>query len=412
MRRIYFDYAASTPVDPEVAREISLALKNNFGNPGSLHYFGQKAMALVDRSRETIAKAIGAEFREIVFTGSATEANNLALRGAVKFFSASAPAGYSSRQPVFNRKNLPLRIIVSSIEHESVLETARDLEKEGIEIIYLPVDKNGIVDLKKLEKSLNERTILVSVMYANNETGTIQPITEIAEIIKNFREKHHPNPYTLSPIPYFHTDAAQVFQFLDCDVKNLGVDLITLSAHKIYGPKGIGALYVHNQQPTTYNLQPIITGGKQEFGLRSGTENVALIKGFAKAIELAVKKRNSEKNRIKNLSRYFFKEIKKIVPSAVLNSSKAAKTEGLPNILNINFPGYDAESLLIKFDLNGIAVSRGSACIARSSQSSYVLKEMGVSENQQRSSLRFSFGRFTTKEEISSALKIIKKTLQ
>ena len=419
MRRIYFDYAASTPVDPEVLKEINSNLRNNFGNPGSLHYFGQTAMATVDKSREAIAKAIGAEFREIVFTGSATEANNMALRGAVKFFSVNAPAGYFPRQAVFGRKTLPLRIIVSSIEHESILETARDLGKEGIEVIYLPVDKNGVVDLKKLEKSLNERTILVSVMYANNETGVIQPIAEIAEIIKKFKEKKYPKPCTLNPTPYFHTDAVQAFQFLDClpagdvpkghDINNVGVDLMTLSAHKIYGPKGIGALYVRNLQPTTYNLQPIITGGKQEFGLRSGTENIAAIAGFAKAIELADKKRQKEKKRIFLLSQYFFKEIKKIVPSAQLN---AAQAERLPNILNINFIGYDAESLLIKFDLNGIAVSRGSACMTRSSQSSYVLKEMGLSEDQQRSSLRFSFGRFTTGEEMSIALKIIKKILK
>ena len=387
MKRFYFDYAATTPIDPEVLKEINSNLRNNFGNPGSLNFFGQTAMAIVDKSREKIAKSIGADFREIIFTGSATEANNLALRGAIKNVKT---------------KNKKSRIIISSSEHGSVLETARDLEKEGIEVIYLKVSKNGIVDLKQLKKYLNERTVLVSIMYANNETGSILPIERIIKIVKN-RE----NP------PLFHTDAVQALQFLDCNVKNLGVDLMTLSAHKIYGPKGIGALYVRNSQPITYNLQPIITGGKQEFGLRSGTENVAAIAGFAKAIELADKNRQKEKKRIFLLSQYFLKEIKKIVPGAQLNASKA---ERLPNILNIAFPiaflGYDAESLLIKFDLNGIAVSRGSACMARSSQSSYVLKEMGISESEQRSSLRFSFGRFITKEEMSKALKIIKKILK
>ncbi|MEK7566438.1 MAG: cysteine desulfurase family protein [Patescibacteria group bacterium] len=404
MRRFYFDYAATTPIDPEVLKEINSNLRNNFGNPGSLNFFGQAAMAMVDKSREKIANAINADFREIIFTGSATEANNLALRGILK--NARLRQGFGGQVKTKSKKP---RIIISAIEHESVLETARDLEKEGAEIIYLPVDKNGVVDLKKLDKSLNERTVLVSIMYSNNETGVIQPIAEIAEIIKKFKEKKYPKPCTLNPAPYFHTDAVQAFQFLDCNIKNLGVDLMTLSAHKIYGPKGIGALYVRNSQLTTYNLQPIITGGKQEFGLRSGTENVAMIAGFAKAIELANEKREKEKKRIFLLAQYFFKEIKKIVPSAQLNAGKAKR---LPNILNIAFPGYDAESLLIKFDLNGIAVSRGSACMARSSQSSYVLKEMGLSESEQRSSLRFSFGRFTTKEKMSRALKIIKKTLK
>ncbi len=400
MKRFYFDYAATTPIYPEVLKEINSNLRNNFGNPGSLNFFGQTAMAIVDKSREKIAKSIGANFREIIFTGSATESNNLVLRGILK------NAKIKNQKP---------RIIISSIEHESVLETARDLEKEGlalsgvegVEVIYLKVSKNGIVDLEHLKKYLNERTVLVSIMYANNETGVIQPIAKIGEIIRNFREKNHPNPHTLvaSGYPLFHTDAVQAFQFLDCNIENLGVDLMTLSAHKIYGPKGIGALYIRKSS----GISPIITGGGQEFGLRSGTENVAAIAGFAKAIELADKNRQKEKKRIFLLAQYFFKEIKKIIPSAQLNAEKA---ERLPNILNIAFPGYNAESLLIKFDLNGIAVSRGSACMARSSQPSYVLKEMGINESEQRSSLRFSFGRFTTKEEISKALKIIKKILK
>jgi len=407
MKRFYFDYAATTQIDPEVLKEINFNLRNNFGNPGSLHYFGQKAMASVDKSREKIAKSIGADFREIIFTGSATEANNLALRGVVKFFKISS-------QSALRQKNSPLKIIVSSIEHESILETAKDLEKEGVEVVYLKVNKNGVVDLDQLKKKLNERTVLVSIMYANNETGAIQPLFEIKKIINDFKKRNPqlPTPNSkkkskflinqLANYPLFHTDAVQAFQYLDCDVN--GVDLMTVSAHKIYGPKGIGALYARNN-----NLNPIITGGGQEFRLRSGTENVALMAGFAKAIELANEKRQKEKKRIFLLTQYFFKEIKKIIPSAQLNTEKA---ERLPNILNIVFPGYDAESLLIKLDLNGIAVSRGSACMARSSQASYVLKEMGLSENKQRSSLRFSFGKFTTKEEMSSALKIIKKTLK
>ncbi len=400
MKRIYFDYAATTPVDKEVIKAMAPYLNEKFGNPGSLHFFGQEALAAVDASRETIAKTVGADFNEIIFTGSATEANNLALRGIAKF---------SSKQFTLCKKNSPLRIIISSIEHESILKTARDLEKEGAEVIYLPVDRRGFVDLKKLEKSLNEQTILVSIMHANNEIGTIQPITEIAKIIKAFKSERlmfsqknntlNPKPYTLYPV--FHTDAVQSFQFLDCNVNNLGVDLMTLSGHKIYGPKGIGALYLANRvQP-----RPIITGGGQEFNLRSGTENVSSIVGFGKAVELSVKSRAKETERINYLTDYFRKEIKKIHPQAEINGENPK----LPNILNINFPGQNAQDLLIKLDINGIAVSSASACSARALKPSYVLKAIGLPNNKIKNSLRFSFGRPTTKKEIAFALKIIKK---
>ncbi len=391
MKKIYFDYAATTPIDKEAIKAMVPYLGEKFGNPGSLHYFGQEALAAVDASRETIAETIGADFNEIIFTGSATEANNFALRGIAKFF---------SRQSALNQKISPLRIIVSSIEHESILDTCRDLEKNGVEIVYLPVDKSGFLDLKKLKESLNERTILVSIMCANNEIGTIQPITEISKIIKEFKTERLMFSYTLYPV--FHTDAVQSFQFLDCGVDNLGVDLMTLSAHKIYGPKGIGALYVANK--VQHILNPIITGGGQEFNLRSGTENVASIVGFGKAVELSVKSRAKETERIGNLTDYFRREIKKIHPQAEINGENPK----LPNILNVNFPGQNAQDLLIKLDINGIAVSSGSACSARALKPSYVLKAIGLPDNKIKNSLRFSFGKPTTKKEIDFALKIIK----
>lgn len=384
MKRIYFDYAATTPMDKEVIKTITPYFNEKFGNPGSLHYFGQEAIAAVDASRETIAKTIGANFNEIIFTGSATEANNLALRGAMK-----------TTKP-------PYRIIVSKIEHESILDTVRDLEKEGAEVIYLPVDKQGSIDLKKLKESLNERTILVSIIYANNEIGTVQPIQEIAKIINDFKEKRS--------YPLFHTDAVQAFQFLNCDVNNLGIDLMTLSAHKIYGPKGIGALYAANKiQPL---ITPIITGGGQEFGFRSGTENAPAIVGFAKAIELTSENRAKETKKISELTDYFWREIKKISPKAEINGNANLTTSQavrLPNILNIFFPGQNAQDLLIKLDINGVAVSSGSACSARAFKPSYVLKAIGLPDNKIKSSLRFSFGKPTTKTEINLALKIIKK---
>mgnify|MGYP001559190795 FL=1 len=271
-----------------------------------------------------------------------------------------------------------------------------------MEIIYLPVNKHGIVDLKKLKESLNEQTILVSIMYANNEIGTIQPIADISKIINQFKEKN------FSIYPLFHTDAVQAFQFLDCDVKKLSVDLMTLSAHKIYGPKGVGCLYVKSLNPKSYILNPIITGGGQEFGLRSGTENVAGIVGFAKAIELTVKNCGKEIKRISNLAGYFWKEIKKKYPSAKINGTLDNK---LPHILNIYFPDQNAQDLLIKLDLNGVAVSSGSACSARATKPSHVLKAIGLPNKKIKNSLRFSFGKFTTKEEINKAIKIIRKVI-
>ena len=306
------------------------------------------------------------------------------------------------------------------------MATARDLEKEGAEVIYLPVDKKGFVDLKKLEKALNERTVLVSVMHVNNEIGAIQPIAKISEIIGNFRAVGGKRPVKNNSISHFtfpilHTDVVQSFPYLDCDVNKLGVDLMTLSGHKIYGPKGIGILYVKNLEfrkqnlaaekslnPKSYILNPFITGGGQEFGLRSGTENVPLIVGFAKAVELAVKNREQESKRIKNLRDYFWRGLKKIVPKAAINGSLINR---LPNNLNVFLPGYSAEDLLVRFDLAGIAVSSGSACSARSTKLSYVLTAIGCNEKRIKQSLRFTLGKFTGKSQLDEALKRIKNLI-
>ncbi len=338
------------------------------------------------------------------------------------------------------------RLIVSAIEHESILETARDLEREGIEVIYLPVSRAGLVDLGKLKESLNERTVLVSVMYANNEIGSIQPISEIAKIIEKFRDANksrihsndangfsrHSHELALSSrrLPLFHTDAVQALQYLDLSVSKLEADLITLSAHKIYGPKGIGALYVRQHQRITnqsrmnqfvnsgkirYSLmKPIITGGGQEDGLRSGTENVPYIVGFAKAVELAVKVREKEAVRVKKLRDYFWLGIKRIYPPAQINADdkQINADKRLPNNLNLYFPRQNANEFLIKLDLAGVAASSGSACSSRAAEPSHVLKAIGLSDERRKSSIRFTLGRPTTRQEIDTALKVIKNLIE
>ncbi|HXF43957.1 MAG TPA: cysteine desulfurase family protein [Candidatus Paceibacterota bacterium] len=372
--RIYLDHAATTPVDPAVFEVMKPYFSENYGNAGSLHSFGQAAITAIDEARSAIAKAIDAEFDEVIFTGGATEANNLALRGALK---------RKDREP-------RPKVIVSFVEHESVLDTARDFEREGAEVVYLPVDGSGFVDLVFLKKNLDERTVLVSVMYAQNEIGTIQPVAEIAEILRDFRDG--------GIYPLFHTDAVQAFQFLDCNVNRLGVDLMTLSAHKIYGPKGAGALYIRNGVKDA--LAPVLTGGGQEFGFRSGTENVPAIAGFAKAVKLAVSGRVLEGSRLAGLKARFWDGLKEIFPLAERNGGEPS----LPNILNVHFPGKSSEELILALDAEGIAVSSGSACGSRVARPSHVLQALGFPPERVKSSIRFSFGRSTSAEDVEKTL--------
>ena len=369
-------------------------LQGKFGNPSSLHSFGQEAMAALDKSRETLANLIGAKFNEVVFTSSATEANNLALRGAISNF-----------EFLISNKFKP-RIIVSSIEHESILETAKDLERTGVEVIYLPVDKKGFVDLRKLEESLNENTVLVSIMHANNETGVIQNISEISKIVRNSKFEI-PNSKLGAVWPLLHTDASQAFQYLDCNVENLGVDLMTLSSHKIYGPKGAGCLYVRGLDSAgkRSSIAEITTGGGQEFEMRSGTENIPAIVGFTKAAELVTNLRELESRRVGKLCDYLWVRLKKSVKGAKLNGDDKKR---LPSNLNVYFPGISAEDMLIKLDLNGVAVSAGSACAARSLEPSRVLLAMGFNEKRAKGSIRFTLGRMTTKKDIDNFLAITK----
>ncbi len=377
-------------MDPAVFRAMQPYFLKKFGNAGSLHSFGQDAIAALDGARETVAASIGADFREIIFTASATEANNLALRGAV---GAWRKENGALRTP---------RVLVSAVEHESIIETARHLGLEGADIVYLPVNKAGVVDPDDVAKNLNKDTVLVSVMFANNEVGAIQPIKKIAEAIIDF--KKNILAAGNSRWPLFHTDASQAFQFLDCSLGGAGIDLMTLSSHKIYGPKGAGALFVSNSKLSGQkSLDPILTGGGQEFDLRPGTENIPAVVGFAKAVELAVVSRAAADRRITSLRNDLWRGIKKGVPRAVRNGSG-----GLPNILNVYFPGDDAQEFLTRLDRAGIAASSGSACRARAHQASYVLEAMGYLRERARSSIRFSLGRPTTKNDIVRAAAAIK----
>ncbi|MDO8515682.1 MAG: cysteine desulfurase family protein [bacterium] len=445
--RFYFDYAASTPVNADVYKAMEPYFSRHYGNAGALHSFGQEAMAAVDLSRSLVANALGAQFRDIIFTGSATEANNLALRGVLKGSRVQGlgsragfrvqGSGSSGQKKPLNPSGYTLypRIIISAIEHESVLETACDLEREGIaEVIYLPVDKKGIVDMKKLRAALNDRTVLVSIMYVNNEIGSIQPISEISKIVSDFRERSMVNGQQSmvgAALPLLHTDAVQAFQFFDCNPVTLGVDLMTISAHKIYGPKGVGALYVGSRvqglgsgvgsraqglgsssdrnslNPIGYTLYPIITGGGQEYGFRSGTENVPLIVGFGVAASHAAKYRAERKKHIEGLKKYFLAQLKKSRIGFSINGG--APSQSAPNIVNLSFRGRSAGDMLTALDMRGIAVSFGAACRSRSSKPSYVLTALGYEPLRASQGVRVSFGEPTTKKEIDALVGALKK---
>lgn len=383
-RKIYLDHAATTPVDPAVLRAMRPYFFERYGNPGSLHAFGQEAISAVDRARQAAAASLRADFREVVFTGSATEANNLALRGAVALWRSSRP-------------ETP-RIIVSAAEHESVLLTARALAGNGgADLAVLPVGRNGRIRPRDLVAALTPSTAVVSVMYANNETGAVEDIPGIAKIILTARASAG------SEWPLFHTDAVQAFQFLRTIPSELGADLLTLSAHKIYGPKGIGALFVSRSLPS------ILTGGGQEFGMRSGTENVPAIVGFAKALSLADGLREKESHRLRMLAARLISRLgREMKLNSVMDSRGGA---GLPHIINIRTP-VAAEILLLELDQAGLAVSTGSACASRSHESSHVLRAMGLSDRDARRSIRLSLGRKTRTEDIDAAARLVKKLVK
>jgi cysteine desulfurase len=364
---IYLDHNATTPVDPAVAEKMAWFLREHFGNPSSLYPIGRRVKELMNEARERVAAALGADRGEIYFTGSGTEADNFAVFGT------------------FDARPERNEFVTSAIEHPAVVEAAKTLEKRGIKVSYLPVDGYGTVSLDHLRSALTPRTGLVSVMHANNEIGTIEPV---ADIVRICRERDVP----------VHTDAVQSFGKIDVDVRKLGVDFLTVSAHKIYGPKGVGALYVRRGAP----LCPFVHGGRQERGLRAGTENTAGIVGFGEAVRVMEEKGRKERARIEKLGEALKRGIEERIPGARFNGHPEQRVKGT---VNFAFPGLEAEAILLALATKEIYVSTGSACSEESEEVSHVLQAIGLRPEIARSAIRMSLGRSNSEADIDVVLK-------
>jgi cysteine desulfurase len=369
--RIYLDHNATTPPSDAVVSRMATTLREEFGNPSSVHHFGQRAKAVLDEARSAVAELIGADPGDVVFTGGGTEGDNLAIRGAAE---ALEPTG---------RKHL----IASAIEHEAVLNTLKALARRGWKTTLLPVDESGIVSPDALRAAITDDTALVSVMHANNEIGTVQPIAVLSAIARERRA-------------LFHTDAVQSAGKIPIDVKALGIDLLSISAHKFYGPKGVGALWIRRG----VRLQTPLTGGKQERSRRAGTENVAGIAGMGVAAREAIAKMESEATRLAALRDHLEDGVLRAVTGTALNGVRSPR---VPNTTNISFDRTEAESLLIALDLEGIAVSTGSACSSGTLEPSHVLKAMGFPPHRTQNSLRFSLGAANTEADIDRVIAVL-----
>jgi len=377
--KIYFDHAATTPVDKDVLNTMLPFFAEKYGNASSLHQFGQESQQAVIKARQEVADILGCLSSEIIFTSGATESDNLAIKGVVR-----------------TQNDIKPHIITTTIEHPAVLDTCKILEKQGISVTYLPVSKEGIVSVADLEKEIRNETILVSVMYVNNEVGTIQPIVEVGEKLAEINQKRSQQKL---PKIIFHTDAVQAANYLGLKVKNLGVDLMSLSGHKIYGPKGIGLLYVKKNTV----ISRIQDGGHQEYGLRSGTLNTPGIVGMAEALK-QVQSEKLKTQSIQKLRDKLIDGVLKSVPNLQLNGSREKR---LPNNANFSFRGVEGESLMIALDQAGIAVSTGSACASGSLEPSHVLMALGHSAEMAHSSLRVSLGKYNTEKEVDYFLQIL-----
>jgi len=366
---IYLDNASTTPIDPKLLPKIR-ENERIFANPSSLHVLGRYSKTKLEEARLVVAKIIDAKPSEIIFTSSGTEADNLAILGLVDA-----------------NKHLGNEIVISTIEHKAIIEAVKRLQTNGFIIRYAPVKKTGEVDLVELKKIINKKTVLVSIVYANNEIGTVQPVKKISRIIKSINQN-----------TIFHVDACQAVNYLDVSVKKLQVDAMSLSSSKIYAPKGVGCLYVKQN----LKIKPIIVGGDQENGRRASTENVASILNFASAFELASKIKDKETNRLKKLQKYFIEKLKKTITNIQINGTEVNR---LPNNINVSFAGAEGESLLLMLDEAGVCCSTGSACSALDLNPSHVLLAIGTPLELAHCSLRFSLGRFTTKREVDYTLK-------
>lgn len=370
-RPIYFDYQSTTPVDPRVVEAMIPYFTEKFGNPHSrTHSYGWEAEKAVENARSQIAKLLNADAKEIIFTSGATESNNLAIKGVAYF-----------------NKDKKNHIVTVVTEHKCVLDACRHLEQEGFKVTYLPVKSNGLIDLATLEQSITDQTCLISIMAVNNEIGVIQPLKEIGAIC---RKKG----------VLFHTDAAQAFGKIPLDIEEMNIDLLSISGHKIYAPKGIGALYVRRKPRV--RLVPLINGGGQERGMRSGTLPTALIVALGKAAEIALSEMEEESKKISRFQRKFLDRISSSIEEVYLNGDLEQR---IPGNLNISFAYIEGESMIMA--LKSLAVSSGSACTSSSLEPSYVLRALGLEEELAHTSIRFGFGRFTTEEEIDYAIELI-----
>ena len=370
MKRIYLDYAATTPTHPDVVKTMLPYFTNSFGNPSSIYACGQDAKEAIEEARASVATLIGARDEEIIFTSGGTEADNTALKGV-----AYASEGRGQH------------IITSSIEHHAILETSHFLETQGFEITYLPVDEYGMVDPDDVRRAITDKTIIVSIMHANNEVGTIQPVAEIAKI-------------TREAGVYLHTDAVQSVGHVPFTVDELGVDLLSLSAHKLYGPKGVGAFYVRKGT----KLVSFMHGGEQEYGRRASTHNVPGIVGLGKAAEIALQETDEEAERVTRFRDKLRNGILESIDHTRLNGHPQAR---LPNNLNVSISYAEGEAMCLKLDREGICCSTGSACTSAATEPSHVLAALGLDPLQAHSSLRFSLGKWTTEEEIDRVLEVL-----
>ncbi|HMQ05089.1 MAG TPA: cysteine desulfurase family protein [Pyrinomonadaceae bacterium] len=392
MRRVYLDNSATTPIDPQVLAEMLPFFTEKFGNASSIHYFGQQTKAAVDRARHQVAGLINARPNDIIFTSGGTEANNLAIRGLIQ---SRHPRSIGERVSIRDESvDFAIRphVVTSAIEHPAVKNVCEDLEKQGCEITYLPVYSDGIVRIDDVKAAVRENTVLISVMFANNEIGTIQPVNEIGRFVRELKDQ--------GKKIWFHTDAVQAAGKIAVDVEEIGCDMLSMSAHKLYAPKGIGALYIRRGT----RLHPQSIGGRQERGIRGGTEPVPLIVAFGAACEIAGTCLESESIRLSELRNRLEQYILETIPDSTVNGSIDRR---LPNVSNISFRNAEGEGLLINLDMQGVAVSTGSACSSGSLEPSPVIRAVGRDEQLARGAIRFSLGRMSTGEDVDRVLEVL-----